>query len=176
MYPSNTVYVSLLVVDVLEELLLVWLSWGNCAVLSDGLLKFTVDLELGEGDFFVGTVRQVEDASVVLVCVALPHAASLADEVLLDVHVPVFVFAVELEVVSLGHVIDSEDTVVAVHGKILNGGDWGGHHLLKVVNFIHMLSFTPEAVGTIDEHEILVTVVNHLAHVVEVDVLQESED
>lgn len=176
MYPSNTVYVSLLVVNVLEELLLVSLRRGNSAVLGDGLLKLTVNLKLSEGDFLVGTVRQIEDATIVLVGVALPHAASLADEVLLDVHVPVFVLAVELEVVSLRHVVNGEDTVVTVHGKILNSSDRGGHHLLEVVNFVHMLSFTPEAVGTIDEHEVLVTVVHHLAHVVEVDVLQESED
>jgi hypothetical protein len=173
---SNTIDALLLVIDILEELILVGLGGSDGAVLGNGVLELAVNLELSEGDLLVGAVSQVEDAAIVFITVTCPQRASLPKEVFLDVHVPIFVLTVELEVVPPGHVIDVKDTVIAVHGKVLNSSDRGGYRLLKVVNFVHMLSFTPEAIGTVDEYEVLITVVDHLAHVIEVNVLQESED
>jgi hypothetical protein len=44
------------------------------------------------------------------------------------------------------------------------------------MHFINMLGFTPETIRAVNEHEILITVVDHLAHVIEVNVLEESEN
>ena len=173
---SDRVDVSLLVVDVLEELILVCLGRDDLAVLSDGLLELTVDLKLSESHLLACLVSQVEDAPVVLAGVASPHRAGLVQEVLLDLHVPVLVLTIELEVLSLGHVVNSQDTVIAIHGQVLNSGNWGRDHLFEVVDFIYTLGLTPEAIRAVNEDEILITVVNHLANVVEVDVLEESQD
>jgi hypothetical protein len=113
---SHTVDALLLVIDILEELILVGLGGSDGAVLGNRVLELAVDFQLSEGDLLVGAVSQVEYAAVVVIVVALPQGAGLPQEVLLDVHVPVFVLAVELEVVPPGHVIDVEDTVIAVHG------------------------------------------------------------
>ena len=127
---SHTVDALLLVIDILEELILVGLGGSDCAVLGNRVLEFAVDFQLSEGDLLVGAVSQVEDAAVVFIVVALPQGAGLPEEVLLDVHVPVFVLPVELQVVPPGHVVDVQDAVVAVHGQVLDRSDRGGHRLL----------------------------------------------
>ena len=103
---SNTIDALLLVIDILEELILVGLGGSDGAVLGNCVLELAVDLELSEGDLLVGAVSQVEDAAIVFITVTLPQRASLPKEVFLDVHVPVFVLTVELEVVPPGHVVD----------------------------------------------------------------------
>ena len=100
----------------------------------------------------------------------------MAEEILLDLHIPVFVLTVELQVVPLGHIIDSEDAVVAVHGQVLHGGHRGGDHLFEVVHFVDMLGLSPETIGAVNEDKVLIAVIDHLAHIVEVDVLEEGED
>ena len=69
---SDGVNVSLLVIDLLKELILVELGRDDSAVLSDGLLEFAVNLELSEGCLLVSTVSKVENAAVILIGIALP--------------------------------------------------------------------------------------------------------
>jgi len=173
---SDTVDVSLFVVDLIEEFFLKRLSWWYSAVLSNSLLKLTINLELSEGNFFISTMSDIEDATIILVSIAQPHWAGLAEELFLDIHIPVFVLTVEFEVVSFWHVIDSKNAVIAIHCKILNSCNWCRNHLFKVVNFINMLGFSPEAIRAINKNKILVTVINHFANIIEVNVLKESKD
>ena len=116
-------------------------------------------------------MSKVEYPAVVLVAVASPHAASLIEELLLDLLVPVLVLSVEPQVLPIRHVVHSEDPVVPLHGQVLHGGDWGWDHLLQVMHLVDVLGLVPEPVRTIDEDQVLVLVVDHLGDVVEVDVL-----
>ena len=110
-----------------------------------------------EGFFVRGCVVEGEDATFVLVVkVSLPQLASLAHELVLEVEVPVLVITVELQVLLLGHIVNGHDTIVLLHGVVLEGGRGIWHHLLKVVHFVDVLSFVPDAVRLVDENEILV--------------------
>ena len=120
-------------------------------------------------------MSDIEDSAIVLVSVSAPHRPSLVEEVLLYLHVPVFVLTVELEVLTVRHVIDSKDTVIAVHGKVLDRCDRGRNHLLKVVHLVHMLVLVPEPIRSVHEDEVLILIIGHLANVVKVDVLHECE-
>ena len=51
--------------------------------------------------------------------VTLPHGASRAHELILNIEVPIFVLSVELEVFALSHVIDSHNAVLLVQRVIL---------------------------------------------------------
>ena len=142
----------------------------------DRLLKFTINLHLCECYLFVSSVREVEDAAVVLIGVASPHGACLIEEVFLLLHVPVLVLAIELQIFTVRHVVHGQDAVFALHRHVLLSGDSRGHHLFKVVHFIHMLVLVPETVRAVDEDKVFVTVVDHLAHIVEVYVLKQDKD
>lgn len=47
-------------------------------MLGNGVLKLAVDLKLSKSDLLVGSVSKVEDATIVLVGITLPHGAGLA--------------------------------------------------------------------------------------------------
>ena len=70
---SNGVYVALFVVDLLEEFFFEELGWDSLSVLLNCLLKLTVDLHLCECDIFIGAMSNVEDASIILAGITLPH-------------------------------------------------------------------------------------------------------
>jgi hypothetical protein len=70
---SDTVDVSLFVVDLLKEFFLEGLNRRDGAMLSNGFLKLAINLQLSKGNFLVSAVSEVEDASIIFVGVALPH-------------------------------------------------------------------------------------------------------
>lgn len=44
------------------------------------------------------------------------------------------------------------------------------------MNFVYMLGFTPEAIWSVYEHQILILVIDDLTHIVKVDVLEEGKN
>ena len=121
--------------------------------------------------------RKREDATVPLVFeVTLPEVAGLGHELILDIKVPIFILAVELEVLFLGHVIDRHYAVIFLHGMVVHGKDRVRHHLLKMMHLMDVLSLTPDAIGLIDKDQVLVLRVNNLANVIKVHVLKEHKD
>jgi len=142
-------------------------------MLSNSLLKLHINFHVRQGLLHGGATSHIEDtASVFVVEVVLPQSASVRHELFLNIEVPVLVIAVELKVILSVHVIDSDDTVVTLHRHILNGGDSIGDHLLHMVNFVNVFLLVPEAGGLVNKNKVLISVVNHLAYVVEINVLQ----
>ena len=125
----------------------------------------------------IALMRYIEDGTVPLaVEVTSPEAACLRHELIFDIEVPIFILAVELEVLFLGHVIDRHYAVVLLQGMVVHSKDRVRHHLLKMMHLMDVLSLTPETIGLVDKDEILVLRVDHLTNVIEVHVLKENED
>ena len=100
---------------------------------------------------------QREDATVPLVFkVTLPKVAGLSHELILDIEVPIFILAVELEVLFLGHVIDRHYAVIFLLRMVVHSKDRVRHHLLKMMHLMDVLSLTPKAIGLVHKDEILV--------------------
>ena len=168
---------SLSDLDLLSELFLELLRDLNFAVLGYSVLKLTVHFHLHEIFFVISCTVELEDATVVLGAeVSMPQLVSRADKLILEFKVPVLVLTVELEVLSLGHVVDSHDAVVLLHGVVLKGRRSKRDHLLEMMHLVHVLSLVPDAIGLVNKDKILVLRVDHLAHVVHVHVLKQDED
>ena len=102
-------------------------------------------------------IRKREDATVPLVFeVTLPEIAGLGHELILDIKVPIFILAVELEVLFLRHVIDRHYAVIFLQGMVVHGKDRVRHHLLKMMHLMDVLSLTPNAIGLVDKDQVLV--------------------
>lgn len=120
--------------------------------------------------------RQRENATMSLAFeVTLPEIAGLSHELVFDIKVPIFILAVELEILFLSHVIDRHYAVIFLQRMVVHGKDRVRHHLLKMVHLMDVLSLTPDAIGLVDKDQILILRVDHLANVIEVHVLKEYE-
>mmetsp|Transcript_8585 Transcript_8585/g.10038 ORF Transcript_8585/g.10038 Transcript_8585/m.10038 type:complete len:260 (+) Transcript_8585:85-864(+) len=162
--------------DLLGKLVLEGLGDLHLAVLRHCVLQLAVHLHLHEGVLVVGSVLDLEDTAVVLVAeVSEPEAARLRHELVLQVQVPVLVLAVELEVLALRHIVHRHYSVILIHRVVLQGRRCVRHHLLEMVDLMDVLGFVPEAVGLVDEDQVLVLGVDHLADVVHMHVLQQDE-
>ena len=145
-------------------------------MLGDGILELAVDFHLHESFIVISGMVQFKDAAIVLAAeVTLPQASRRRHELVLHIHVPVLVLAVEFEVLALSHVVDGEDSIVLLLRVVLEGHDRVGDHLFKVMHFMHVLSLVPDAVWLVNEDKVLVFRVNHSADVIPVRVLQQDE-
>ena len=121
--------------------------------------------------------RQRENATMSLAFeVTLPEIAGLSHELVFDIKVPIFILAVELEVLFLGHVIDRHYAVILLHRMVTHSKDGVRNHLFKMMHLMDILSLTPESIRLVDKDQILVLRVYHLADVIEVHVLKEHKD
>ena len=145
-------------------------------VLGNGILELTVNLHHHKFIVTLSLTLELEDASVVLIGeVTVPEATCLRHELILDIQVPVLVVTVELEVLALRHVVDGHDAIILLHWMVLEGQDGVWYHLLEVVNLVDVFSLVPDTVWLVDEDEILVLGVDHLANVVHIHVLEQDE-
>jgi hypothetical protein len=153
-------------------------AWDDdLTVLLDGVVEFTLDLDLGEGFLDGSSAVDVENASCVFVIkVAFPEAPCLSVELISAPQVPVLGVTIELKVVLGVHAVDSHDTVVTLHRHIFDCSDSIWHHLLQVVHLIYVLLLVPQTGGFVDEDQVLVLVVDHFGNVVKVHVLEENKD
>ena len=125
----------------------------------------------------IGFAFELENRTIALVIkVTVPERTCLSHEFVLEVQVPIFVFTVKFEVLALGHIVHSHNTVIFLHWVILECCNGIGHHLLKVVDLMNILGLIPDAIGLVHENQIFVLRVHHLANVVEVHVLEKNED
>lgn len=145
-------------------------------MLGNGILELTVNLHHHKFIVTLSLTLELEDASVVLIGeVSVPEATCLRHELILDIQVPVLVVSVELEVLALRHVVDGHDAIILLHWMVLEGQDGVWYHLLEVVNLVDVFSLVPDTVWLVDEDEILVLGVDHLANVVHIHVLEQDE-
>ena len=84
-----------------------------------------------ELSLLIALSRQRENATMPLAFeVALPEIAGLSHELVFDIKVPIFILAVELEVLFLSHVIDRHYAVIFLQRMVVHGKDRVRHHLL----------------------------------------------
>lgn len=110
-------------------------------------------------------------SSILVLRLSFPKVSGLFHELRSKLSIPVLLVLVELELLSLGHVSDGDDTIILHRRHLLPGSNGGRHDVLKVVHFMDVLLLVPPGVGLVDENEILVLVVGHLGDVIEVDVI-----
>ena len=163
--------------DLALELILELFWHLNLTVLGDGVFELTLDLHLHEGVLIFSFVWDLEDATIVLALeVSCPQATGLTHELILHVQVPVLVFGVELEVLTLRHIVDSHDSVILLQWVVLEGEHGVGDHLLEVMHLVDVFSLIPDTVWLVNEDQILVLGVHHLADVVPVSILKQDKD
>lgn len=146
-------------------------------MLCYSLIKLTLHFHTHELSLLITLRRQGENATVPLAFeVTLPEISSLTHELVLDIKVPIFILAVKLEILFLGHVIDRHYAVIFLQRMVVHCKDRVRHHLLKMVHLMDVLSLTPDTIRLVDKDKILILRVNHLANVIEVHVLKEYKD
>lgn len=86
------------------------------AVLGNRSLHLTVHLHLSKSLFLAGLVSDLEDTSVIFaVEVALPQRSSVSHKFVLNIHVPVLILSIKLQVVASVHIVHCQNAIFALH-------------------------------------------------------------
>lgn len=152
-------------------------SAGNngLAMLGNGSLHLAVHFHLSECLFLACLMSNSEDASVIFtVEVALPQRSSVSHKLVLNIHVPVLIFSVEFQVVASVHIVNCQNAIITLHRHVLDCCNCIGHHLLKMVHFVYVLLLVPKTCGLVNEYQVLVFVVDHSGHIIEVGMLEHN--
>jgi hypothetical protein len=100
-------------------------------VLCYSCLHLTINLHLCQRLLLTCLVCNLEYATVVFAIeIAFPQRSRVGHKFVFKVKIPIFVFSVELKIVSGIHIIHSQDTIVTLHRHIFHSCYCIGNHLL----------------------------------------------
>jgi len=121
-------------------------------------------------------MTSLENTSGVLTAeLAFPEVSSTSHEFVFQVHIPVFIFAVEFKVITCVHVVYSQNAIIFCHGHVGNSSNSKGNHLLKMMRLINKLLLMPEPLRLIDINDVFFFVIDHAGNVIKVRMLEEDQ-